>query len=59
MGTGCARPAPAEGAEAVREGGPRGGASFVLPSRRPRPGRLGGPAGGGGGPLLTCSPLCS
>lgn len=53
VGTGAPGPAPAE------EGRPRGGASFVLPSRRPGPCRAGGARGAGAGPPLTCSPLRS
>lgn len=51
MGTGAPRPAPAEGAQ--RSHGQAGlRASPLLSSRRggPGPARLGGPAGGGGGP---------
>lgn len=34
----------------MREGRPRGGASFVLPSRQPGPSPAGEAPGGGGGP---------
>lgn len=61
--TACAQPCTCRGG---RGGAGRlvpGGASFVLPSRRPRPGLAAGgggrPRGAGAGPRLTCSPLGS